>query len=105
MRRCSPRLPSLVAVVLAAAIALPITLQAAPSGRAPVVTGDARVGATLTASVATPAARGTKYLFQWQTQKKVIVKKKTVTRWVAIAGAGAATFTPSPALTGASVRA
>jgi alpha-tubulin suppressor-like RCC1 family protein len=70
-----------------------------------VVTGDARVGATLTASVATPAARGTKYLFQWQTQKKVIVKKKTVTRWVAIAGAGAATFTPSPALTGASVRA
>jgi hypothetical protein len=91
--------------VLAAAIALPMALQAAPAIRAPVVAGDARVGATLTASVATPAAKGTTYLFSWQTQKRVTVKKKTVIRWVAIPGAGKATFVPPAGLRGANVRA
>ena len=82
-----------------------MALQAAPAIRAPVVAGDARVGATLTASVATPAAKGTAYLFSWQTQKKVTVKKKTVIRWVAIPGAGKATFVPPAGLRGANVRA
>ena len=91
--------------MLVAAIALPAALQAAPAVRAPVVTGDAQVGATLTASVATPAAKGTTYLFQWQTQTKVTVKKKTVTKWVAIPGAGKATFVPPAVLKGVSVRA
>jgi alpha-tubulin suppressor-like RCC1 family protein len=91
--------------VLAAAIALPMALQAAPAIRAPVVTGTAHVGGTLTAKVATPAAKGTKYIFQWQTQKKVTVKKKTVTRWVAIARASKATFVPTAGLKGSSVRA
>jgi hypothetical protein len=63
------------------------------------------VGGTLTASVSTPAAKGSEYLFQWQTQKKVTVKKKTVTRWVAIARASKATFVPPAGLKGASVRA
>ncbi len=105
MRRRSPRLPTLVAAVLVAAIALPAALQAAPAVRAPVVTGTAQVGATLTASVATPAAKGTTYLFQWQAQKKVTVKKKTATKWVAIPGAGEATFVPPAVLKGVSVRA
>ena len=86
-------------------MALPVTLQAAPAVRAPVVTGNAQVGATLTANVAMPAAKGTKYLFQWQTQKKVTVKRKTVTRWVAIARASKATFVPTAGLKGSSVRA
>ena len=52
-----------------------------------------------------PAAKGTTYVFQWQTQKKVTVKKKTVTRWVAIPGAGKVTFVPPAVLKGSSVRA
>ena len=51
----SPRLPALFAAALVAAIALPTALQAAPAVRAPVVTGNAQVGGTLTAKVATPA--------------------------------------------------
>ena len=82
-----------------------MALQAAPAVRAPVVTGDAQVGATLTAAVATPAAKGTKYLFKWQTQKKVTVKKKAVIKWVAISGAGKAIFVPPAGLRGAKVRA
>ncbi len=67
--------------------------------------GTAHVGGTLTAKVAMPAAKGTAYVFQWQTQKKVTVKKKTVTRWVAISRASKATFVPTAGLKGSSVRA
>ncbi len=67
--------------------------------------GTAHVGGTLTAKVATSAAKGTTYVFQWQTRKKVTVRKKTVTRWVAIARASKATLVPTAGLKGSSVRA
>ncbi|MCX6409497.1 MAG: RCC1 domain-containing protein [Actinobacteria bacterium] len=104
MRR-PPSIARLLVALLLAALALPTDLQAAPAVRAPVVTGTVHVGGTLTAKVATPAAKGTTYVFQWQAQKKVTVKKKTVSRWVAVPGAGKAVFMPPAALKGASVRA
>lgn len=103
--RRTPSLARLLLALLLAALALPVALQAAPAVRAPVVTGTAHVGGTLTAKVAMPAAKGTTYVFQWQAQKKVTVKKKMVTRWVAIPGAGKVTFVPPAVLKGASVRA
>ena len=96
--RRPPSIARLLVALLLAALALPTALQAAPAVRAPVVTGTAHVGGTLTAKVATPAAKGTTYVFQWQAQKKVTVKKKTVSRWVAVPGAGKAVFMPPAAL-------
>ena len=100
-----PLIARLLVAPLLAALALPVALQAAPSFRAPVVTGTAHVGGTLTAKVATPAAKGTTYVVQWQTPTKVTVKKKTVTKWVPVTGAGKTVFVPPAALKGARVRA
>ena len=100
-----PRLPILLVAALMTILALAATLQAAPALRAPAITGTSQVGSTLTATMAQPAPKGTAYDFEWQALKTVTVKKRPVTRWATIAGARTATFTPSPQLTGARVRA